>query len=95
MTPETKRHFSQRSRLEIIACLLTSAYDGSRKTRLIYRCNLSLSQFKKYVDFLIEGGLLKKRVEGKRVEVYYITERGKTFLKDYERIMETLIKLRL
>lgn len=95
MIPEKKQHFSQRSRLEIIASLLYSAYDGSRKTRLIYKCNLSVSQFNKYTDFLIQGGLLSKEVDGKGIESYHVTAKGKTFIKDYEKIIQNLEKLKI
>ena len=93
MSAGTKQHFTQRSRLEIAVCLLTNSYDSSRKTRLIYRCNLSVSQFNKYSEYLIEGELLRKKIETKGIEVYYTTEKGKAFLKDYEKINKTLNKL--
>ncbi|MDQ1279331.1 MAG: hypothetical protein QG670_593 [Thermoproteota archaeon] len=95
MKPEKRQHFFQRSRLEIIASLLYSAYDGSRKTRLIYKCNLSLSQFNKYTDFLIQGGLLNKEVDGKGIESFHVTEKGKAFIKDYEKIMKNLEKMQI
>jgi len=78
-----------------MACILRNSNVSSRKTRVIYRCNLSLSQFKKYVDCLIEGGLLKKRVEENGVEVYSTTEKGREFLKDYERVRKILDNMRL
>jgi len=88
-----KEIFHQRSRLEIIACLLEKSYHGSRKTRLIYGCNLSLSQFKKYSGYLIEGDLLTKNKNEDGAEVYLTTEKGKEFLIDYERIKSTLDKI--
>ena len=44
--------FIQRSRMDIIACLLGNANSGSRKTRLIYKCNMSLTQFNAYEETL-------------------------------------------
>jgi predicted transcriptional regulator len=95
MKAKTKQPFLQRSRMEIIACLLNNSYHGSRKTRLVYSCNLSVSQFNKYVAYLIEGELLRKRIEENGVEVYSITDKGIGFLKDYEKIQKTLEKMKL
>lgn len=78
-----------------MACILRNSNAASRKTRLIYRCNLSLSQFNKYVHCLIEGELLKKRVEENGVEVYSTTDKGKEFLGDYEKVRKILDKMRL
>ena len=95
MRPKTRKPFLQRSRLEIITCLLSNAYNGSRKTRLIYKCNLSVSLFNKYVTHIIDGGLIKKHIEEKGVEIYLITDKGKAFLKDYEKIKKILEKMNL
>jgi predicted transcriptional regulator len=81
-----KRRFIQRSRLDIIACILTNAEQGSRKTRLIYQCNLSVSQFNKYATSLLEGALLETKVSGNRIVTYYTTPKGKEFLQDYHKI---------
>ena len=94
LTIEHKQRFIQRSRMEIIASLLKYSIDGSRKTRLIYKCNLSLSLFNKYVDCLIEGELLQKNTEmnprQRSIETYHTTEKGMEFLRDYEKISKIL-----
>ena len=95
MAAKDKRRFLQRSRVDIIACILSNSNDTSRKTRLIYRCNLSLSQFNMYADCLIEGGLLDKHTAESGAVIYETTARGKSFLKDYSRIREVLDKMRL
>jgi len=78
-----------------MACILENSNDSSRKTRLIYRCNLSLAQFNLYKDCLVEAGLLKvsKREDG--VEIFETTEKGKEFLRDYKKIKSILDKMRL
>ena len=81
-----KRRFIQRSRLDIIACILSNAENGSRKTRLIYQCNLSVSQFNKYATSLLEGALLETRTSGNKIVTYYTTHKGKEFLQDYQQI---------
>ena len=95
MAAKDKRRFLQRSRVDIIACILTNSNETSRKTRLIYKCNLSLSQFNMYAECLIEGGLLKRYSSGNGAEVYETTAKGRTFLKDYGRIRKVLDKMRI
>lgn len=82
--------FSRRSRMDIMACILENSNESSRKTRLIYRCNLSLLQFNLYKNCLAEIGLLKasKREDG--VEIFETTEKGKEFLKAYGKIKTCL-----
>ena len=87
--------FRQRSRIDIMACILENSNEGSRKTRLIYRCNLSLAQFNLYKDCLIEVGLLEASRLEDGTEVYETTEKGKKFLEDYRRIKGILDKMRL
>jgi len=87
---EKNRGFLQRGRMDIIACILSNAVGGSGKTRLIYKCNMSLSQFSIYVDRLTEGGLLRKYVNDKGKKIYETTKKGKDFLRDYEKIKKTL-----
>ena len=90
MDSGSKPRFLQRSRIDIIACILENSYDGSRKTRLIYGCNLSFSQLNRYIDCLVEAGLLKisRRENGK--ELFETTDMGKEFLGDYERVRSIL-----
>ena len=95
MAAKDKRRFLQRSRVDIIACILKNSNATSRKTRLIYKCNLSLSQFNMYASCLIEGGLLKHYKAETGAEIYETSARGNSFLKDYGRIKKVLDKMRL
>ena len=95
LTGREKRRFLQRSRVDIIACILRNSNDTSRKTRLIYKCNLSLSQFNMYADCLIEGGLLQRYATEGGAKIYETSARGKSFLKDYGRIKKVLDKMRV
>jgi len=78
-----------------MACILESSNESSRKTRLIYRCNLSLAQFNLYKDYLVEAGLLKVSTREDGAEIFETTEKGKEFLRDYKRIKSVLDKMRL
>ncbi len=92
-----------RSRIEIIANILSetrSSLGGLRKTRLMYRCNLSFRQLKIYLKLLREKGFLSvtvlscenKNANGKngKVEVFKITEDGLSFLKAYHDLKRQL-----
>jgi predicted transcriptional regulator len=81
-----------RSRVEIIANILTelsSSSEGLRKTRVMYRCNLTSRQLKIYLRLLGEKGFLSVALSGSArgtsgsFEVYRITEEGLSFLKSY------------
>jgi len=48
-----------------------------------------------YISCLIEGGLLKRYFGENGAEIYKTIEKGKEFLKDYERIRKVLDKMRL
>ena len=95
MKAKAEQRFIKRSRIEIMESILRSSYNGSRKTRLIYGCNLSLSQFNKYSEYLIEGGLLTKNRNEDHAEVYQITKKGIEFLNDYKKISKVLDALKL
>ena len=71
-----------RSRMEIIAIILSLARSGAKKTHLLYGSNLSVSNYNKYLKELLESGLLKEKNEnGKRL--YRTTNKGKEFLSNY------------
>jgi predicted transcriptional regulator len=75
----------RRNRLYIIAEILTIAMDGSLKTQIMYRANLSFAQLNEYLSYLLEIHLLKIQKEnGKRI--YKTTAKGNKYLEKYEDI---------
>ena len=79
-----------RSRTEIIASVLQAIYDcGSQvsRTKLMYRTLLSHSQFREYVELLIEKGLIEYHSTDSG---FRITECGIGFLRAWEHIEEML-----
>jgi len=58
---------------------------GARKTYILYRSNLSHPMLNKYLDFVIECGLVKAEKSNEKL-VYYIGEKGLEFMKAYERM---------
>jgi predicted transcriptional regulator len=75
----------RRDRLYIIAEILMIVRDGSLKTQIMYKANLSFAQLNEYLSFLIRMGLLEiHKEEGKNV--YRITDKGKKYLDSYKEI---------
>ncbi|PSN84003.1 hypothetical protein B9Q02_09955 [Candidatus Marsarchaeota G1 archaeon BE_D] len=73
----------RRDGVKIIRDILEIAWEGSRKTRIMFQANLNPRLLKKYLDFCLKHGLLEE-VEGK----YYTTEKGKKYIKLYSEIAE-------
>lgn len=73
----TQQHIKNRSRLDVIAAILSelSTRDAS-KTRIMYGAFLSSTQMREYVPFLLNNGLLTKCEQS----IYKITEKGMRFL---------------
>jgi len=69
-----------RSRIQIAADILEIAKNGSRKTRIMYLGNLSFDLLQKYLDMLVNFGLLE--VRGGTEKSYVATEKGQRFLED-------------
>jgi len=74
-----------RSRIQIAADILEIAKDGSRKTRIMYQGNLSFDLLQKYLDMLVNFGLLDVRGSEKS---YIATEKGRRFLEDYRELQK-------
>ena len=70
-----------RSRVQIAANILEIAKTGSRKTRIMYLGNLSFALLQKYLEMLVQYGLLE--VRGSSEKSYLATDKGKQFLEDY------------
>jgi len=75
-----------RSRIHIAADILEIARDGSRKTRIMYQGNLSFDLLQKYLDMLVNFGLLE--VRGGSEKSYIATEKGRRFLEDYRELQK-------
>jgi predicted transcriptional regulator len=67
-----------RSSFEIIAEILRTAKDGAKKTRIMYSCGLSYKFVQKYLDLLLETGLLRIG------NSYHTTDKGMGFLYKYQ-----------
>ena len=79
----------RRDKLSIIAEILEIAKDGTLKTQIMYKANLSFAQLNDYVKFMLKMGLIHKfRANGK--DVYATTEKGLEFLQRHFELTELL-----
>lgn len=75
-----------RSRIRIAADILEIAKDGSRKTRIMYLGNLSFDLLQKYLETLVESGLVE--VKDGVEKTYVATEKGRQFLDDFHELQK-------
>jgi predicted transcriptional regulator len=79
----------RRDKLFIIAEILEIAKDGTLKTQIMYRANLSFTQLNDYLGFMLKICLLEKARENEK-EVYRASQKGLDFLERYNEINELL-----
>ena len=79
----------KRDKLSIIAEILEIAKEGTLKTQIMYRANLSFAQLNDYLKFMLKANLLNKlHINGKYV--YEATEKGIDFLQRHLELTELL-----
>ena len=79
----------RRDKLGIIAEILEIAKEGTLKTQIMYKANLSYAQLNDYLKFLLKSGLLQKFVSSGK-DVYEVTEKGVDFLQRHCELTELL-----
>lgn len=79
----------RRNRIYIIAEILTIAKEGSLKTQIMYRANLSFTQLSDYLSFLTGISLLEIHNENGK-QIYRTTAKGDKYLEKYEDIANLL-----
>jgi predicted transcriptional regulator len=85
----TDKTSKRRDKLGIIAEILEIAKDGTLKTQIMYRANLSFAQLNAYLKFMLKIRLLCKFVDGGK-EVFRATEKGLDYLRRRCEIMALL-----
>jgi len=78
----------RRGRFEIIGEILTLTADGTGgavKTSIVYRANLNFNIANRYLNMLLQEGLILRVVDGPTMK-YRITERGLKFLDMYKNL---------
>lgn len=81
-----ERFKERRGRLEIIADVLLVAREGAKKTQIVYKANLNFKRVEKYLPYLVGIGLIENTSRE-----YTTTEKGKEFLRDYQKMKEQLV----
>jgi predicted transcriptional regulator len=82
----------KRSDVDIIASILGEARKGAKKTRIMYRCNLSHRQLQVYLKFLLDMKLLMSISEEResKTNFYQSTTKGRNFLDAYCKLKELM-----
>ncbi len=79
----------RRDKLSIIAEILEISKEGTLKTQIMYRANLSFAQLNDYLKFMLKTSLLSKfRANGK--DVYTATDKGLDFMQRHFELTELL-----
>jgi predicted transcriptional regulator len=79
----------RRSKMRIIADILEHAQMPAKKTKIMYECNLSFNQLKRYLTFLKKRALIRRKTDNGSV-IYQTTDNGQDFLKEYSSIARLL-----
>lgn len=74
----------RRGKYEIISDILDNARNPKTKTSIVYGANLSFEQAGKYLDMLIQNGLMEKIAE--KNTKYKTTEKGREFVQGYNEL---------
>ena len=78
----------RRSSIEIIADMLRLGEAG--KTEIMYSVNMSYFQLQKYLDFMLDRGLIDKVRLGNPSVTYRVTAKGLRLLRSIDVILNTL-----
>ena len=68
---------NKRSESEVIYDILSAAQEDIKKTRLMYKANMTHTQFTKYLDALLEKDILGEKDAYPTGKNYYVTDKGK------------------
>jgi len=79
----------RRDKLRIIAEILEIAKNGTLKTQIMYKANLSFAQLNEYLKFMLKIKLMEK-VDNRGKDVYVATAKGVDFLQRQSEITELL-----
>jgi predicted transcriptional regulator len=78
----------RRSSIEIIADMLRLGEAG--KTEMMYSVNMSFFQLQKYLNFLLDRGLIDKVKLGNPSVTYRVTTKGLDLLRSIDAVLTTL-----
>lgn len=78
----------KRGKIDVMADILTETVRDTKKTHIMYNCNLSHRRLQIYLELLIETGLLSSHSDegGTRERFFRITSKGAKFLSAYHEL---------
>ena len=79
---KVSRGVRRRCRLDIVADILNTSRGRVRKTHVMYRCSMSFTQMKRYLDAILKAKLLIVENDGSDI-LFKISRKGRSFLKSY------------
>jgi predicted transcriptional regulator len=91
MNSWTSESSKRRDKLSIIAEILEIAREGTLKTQIMYRANLSFAQLNEYLKFMLKIHLLNKFVNNQK-DVYASTQKGLDFLQRHSELTGLLVE---
>jgi len=84
------RKRAYRSKMRILADMMraiqSEGEEGAGPTKILYAANLSHDRLTQYLDELIEKELIREVNQENENRVYYLTEKGREFLREFVRI---------
>lgn len=82
---------NRRSEIKIIQKILTLSSGGARKTEILYQGNMSYTQLKSYLPFLLEKNILEEVTvlnNGYPSKMYKTTDKGFNLLNGIKRVLK-------
>jgi len=72
----------RRSRVDVICDILSEALGGTNKTRLMYHCNLNFMRFNRYLQELLDAGLVERVDSNPRgIVLYKTSDKGRELIR--------------
>ena len=91
MTSWTAESSKRRDKLCIVAEILEIAKEGTLKTQIMYRANLSFAQLNEYLKFMLKIQLLNKFIDNGK-DIYVATKKGIDFLQRHSELTGLLVE---
>jgi len=84
------RKRAYRSKMRILADMMraiqSEGEEGAGPTKILYTANLSHDRLTQYLEELVEKELIREANPGSENRIYYLTEKGREFLREFVRI---------
>ena len=85
-------NIKNRSRLEILYDIVTSANPSAKKTHVMWKANISFLVLDSYLNLALEKGLIRETNDEDEGRLYRITPTGLRFISTFDKIKRLLDK---